>query len=447
MGNISYTAHVSNKKSAITSKSKLAAVAKHNLRKYKSSDYSKDNIVIVYGTSNLIDDVKTVYHKEFDEALEEYNKKQTRPDRRIEDYFEHVAGKEQDMAVEIIIQIGDMEFWKQYDDMKSYIKLSYEIILGELIKRLPGFVVANAVVHLDEDSPHMHIVGVPVADGYKKGLSRQVSKRKVFTKEVLSQVLQDELREVANKEVNDCFGEHIKEKSKGRNHDLTVAEYKVAQETEHLEQIQEQVNDADIKLFASQIAYKELERRQTKELNEKRSELQSVRQEIASVTDKANEAVEMLDKINAFVSSFRLFAPTIEEYANHVEADKIIEAGNSFRGILYEIGKLLETFKELIKEELCWFPRLMRWKTSKGEVAPVFIEKSNGYSYSVYGYMNVETREYYSKESIQWEIKAGNRTGTVEQMDANVEAMARDLQEILRIGAEQKRLWEVYEGR
>lgn len=445
MGNISYTAHVSNKKSAITSKSKLAAVAKHNLRKYKSLDYSKDNIFIVYGTSNLIDDVKTVYHKEFDEALEEYNKKQTRPDRRIEDYFEHVAGKEQDMAVEIIIQIGDREFWKQYDDMKSYIKLSYEIILGELIKKLLQFVVANAVVHLDEDSPHMHIVGVPVADGYKKGLSKQVSKRKVFTKEVLSRVLQDELREVANKEVNDWFGKQIKEKSKGRNHDLTVAEYKVTQETEHLEQIQEQVNDADIKLFASQIAYKELERRQTKELNEKRSELQSVRQEIASVTDKANEAVELLDKINAFVSSFRLFAPTIEEYANQVEADKIIEAGNSFRGIFYEIGKLLETFKEQIKEGLCWFPRLMRWKTSKGEVAPVFIEKSNGYSYSVYGYMNVETREYYSKETIQWEIKSGNRTGTVEQVDANVEAMARDLQEILRIGAEQKRLWEVYD--
>ena len=373
MGNISYTAHVSSKKSAITSKSKLTAVAKHNLRKYKSSDYSKDNIVIVYGTSNLIDDVKTVYHKEFDEVLEEYNKKQTRPDRRIEDYFEHVAGKEQDMAVEIIIQIGDREFWKEYDDTKSYIKLSYEIILGELIKRLPQFVVANAVVHLDEDSPHMHIVGVPVADGYKKGLSKQVSKRKVFTREVLSQVLQDELREVANKEVNDWFGEQIKEKSKGRNHDLTVAEYKVAQETEHLEQIQEQVSDADIKLFASQIAYKELERRQTKELNEKRSELQSVKQELASVTNKANEAVELLDKINAFVSSFRLFAPTIEEYANHVESDKTIEAGNSFRGILYEIGKLLETFKELIKEGLCWFPRLMRWKISKGEVALVFI--------------------------------------------------------------------------
>ena len=162
---------------------------------------------------------------------------------------------------------------------------------------------------------------------------------------------------------------------------------------------------------------------------------------------KAEDAAKLLDRIKKFVSSFRLFAPTIEEYANQVEADKTIEAGNSFRGILNELGKLLEAFKELIKEGLCWFPRLMRWKTSKGEVAPIFLEKSSGYSYSLYGYMNVETKEYYSKESVQWEISAGNRTGTVEQMDANVEAMVRDLQEILRIGAEQKRLWEMYEGR
>lgn len=417
MGNVSYTAHVSNKKSAITSKSKLAAVAKHNLRKYKSSDYSKDNICIIYGTSNLIDDVKTVYHKEFDEALEEYNKKQTRQDRKIEDYFEHVAGKEQDMAVEIIIQIGDREFWKQFDDMKSYMKLSYQIILDELRKRLPQFVVANAVVHLDEDSPHMHIVGVPVADGYKKGLSKQVSKRKVFTKDVLSRVLQDELREVANKEVNDWFGKQIKEKSKGRNHDLSVAEYKVAQETKHLTQLQEQVEESDRAVKANK------------------------------AIEKAEDAAKLLDRIKNFVSSFRLFAPTIEEYANQVEADKTIEAGNSFRGILNELGKPLGAFKELIKEGLCWFPRLMIWKTSRGEVTPVFIEKSDDYSYSLYGYMNVGTKEYYSKESVQWEITAGNRIGTVEQMDANVEAMARDLQEILRIGAEQKRLWEVYEGR
>ena len=70
------------------------------------------------------------------------------------------------------------------------------------------------------------IVGVPVADGYKKGLGKQVSNGKVFTKEVLSRVLQDELREVDNKEINDCFGEQIKKKSKGRNHDLIFLEKK-----------------------------------------------------------------------------------------------------------------------------------------------------------------------------------------------------------------------------
>lgn len=292
---------------------------------------------------------------------------------------------------------------------------------------------------------------------------------------MLSKVLQDELREVANKEVDDWFGEQIKEKSKGRNHDLSVAEYKVAQETKHLTQLEKQVEESDRAVKANKAVEKEytdkkeklesdisclesmrriskslseMDSRESKqismELDEKRSELQSVNEELANAIEKAEDAAKLLDRIKNFVSSFRLFASTIEEYANQVEADKTIEAGNSFRGILNELGKLLEAFKELIKEGLFWFPRLMRWKTSKGEVAPVFLEKSAGYSYSLYGYIDVETKEYYFKESAQWEITAGNRTGTVEQIDANVESIARDLQETLRIGAEQKRLWKVY---
>ena len=271
-------------------------------------------------------------------------------------------------------------------------------------------------------------------------------------------MLLDELREVANKEVDDWFGEQIKEKSKGRNHDLSVAEYKVTQETKHLTQLQKQVEESDRAVKANKAVKKEytdkkekletdisclesmrriskslseMDSRKSKqismELVEKRSELQSVNEELASAIEKAEDAAVLLDRIKKFVLSFRLFAPTIEEYANQVESDKTIEAGNSFRGILNELGKLLEAFKELIKEGMCWFPRLMRWKTSKGEVAQVFLEKSAGYSYSLYGYMNVETKEYYFKESVQWEISVGNRTGIVEQMDVNVEAMARDL--------------------
>ena len=122
MEGISFTAHVSNKKSAITSKSKLAGVAKHNLRKYKSEEYSANNIFLIYGTDNLVQDVKAVYRQEFDEALKVYNENQTRADRKIEDYFEHVANKEQDMAVEIIIQIGDRAYWQQHYENKCYMK-------------------------------------------------------------------------------------------------------------------------------------------------------------------------------------------------------------------------------------------------------------------------------------------------------------------------------------
>lgn len=75
METISYSAHISNKKSAITSKAKLAGVAKHNLRKYHLSGYSQGNIVLLHGTENLMKDVKRVYSVEFDEALKEYNAK------------------------------------------------------------------------------------------------------------------------------------------------------------------------------------------------------------------------------------------------------------------------------------------------------------------------------------------------------------------------------------
>ena len=207
MGNTSYTAHISNKKSAITSKSKLLGVAKHNLRKYKSDDYSKDNIIVLRGTDDLLQDVKNVYHQEFDEAVKEYNDKQKRADRKIEDYFEHVAGLEQDMAVEIIFQCGDKEFWQAHDDVKDKMYYVYSFMIGKLEELLPEFKIANAVIHFDEASPHVHVVGVPVWEGAKRGLRKKVSKRNVFTPETLSVILQDKLREEAGM----CFRYHTHE--------------------------------------------------------------------------------------------------------------------------------------------------------------------------------------------------------------------------------------------
>lgn len=297
MGGISFTAHVSNKKSGITSKSKLAGVAKHNLRKYKSEEYSADNIFLIYGTDNLIQDVKAVYHKEFDEALKVYNENQTRANRKIEDYFEHVANKEQDMAVEIIIQVGDRDYWQEHRENKVFMRRVYNLLLQELMRQLPQFVVANAVVHMDEDSPHMHVVGVPVATGYKKGLSKQVSKRKVFTKEVLSVILQDNLRAFANQKAQLVLGEQIREKAKGRNHDLSVMEYKVIKEEIRYDELKEQADETQRKnkLLAEEKA-KLVQECDTLSMRA------AVRQmDYEEANEKAREACERADRMEAYL--------------------------------------------------------------------------------------------------------------------------------------------------
>ena len=315
MEGISFTAHVSNKKSAITSKSKLAGVAKHNLRKYKSEEYSANNIFLIYGTDNLVLDVKAVYHQEFNEALKAYNENQTRADRKIEDYFEHVANKEQDMAVEIIIQIGDRAYWQQHYENKCYMKKIYSMMLAELQYLLPEFVVANAVVHMDEDSPHMHVVGVPVATGYKKELSKQVSKRKVFTKEVLSEVLQDELRAVANTKVMIAFDEQIREKSKGRNHDLSVMEYKVLKEEIRYDELKEQ---ADEKQQENELL--EREKAQLVHEYDTLSMRVAVKQmDYEAADERVKEANERADRIETYIKTQSDTLVDLEEKATILE--------------------------------------------------------------------------------------------------------------------------------
>lgn len=315
MEGISFTAHVSNKKSAITSKSKLAGVAKHNLRKYKSEEYNADNIFLIYGTDNLVQDVKAVYHQEFEEALKVYNENQTRADRKIEDYFEHVANKEQDMAVEIIIQVGDRAYWQEHWENKVFMRRIYRMLLEELQYQLPQFVVANAVVHMDEDSPHMHVVGVPVGTGYKKGMSKQVSKRKVFTKDVLSIVLQDKLRAFANQKEEIVLGEQIREKSKGRNHDLSVMEYKVLKEEIRYDELKEQADEKQQE--------KELLEREKEQLVQEYDTLSmrvAVKQmDYEEADERIKEANERADRIEAYIKTQSDTLVDLEEKTTKLE--------------------------------------------------------------------------------------------------------------------------------
>lgn len=365
--------------------------------------------------------------------------KQKRADRRIEDYFEHVANLNQDMAVEIIFQCGDKEFWEEHTDKKEKMYNVYAYLLSTMERFLPNFKVANAVIHFDEASPHMHVVGVPVWEGAKKGLAKKVSKRNVFTPESLSVILQDKLRE----EAGSCFKFNVKEelaeKKLGRNHDLSVMEYKVVKETERLEELQEQVKDSDLDLFAKKLAYKEVSKTQKEKLDEINKDISSKEAQAEELdyqitimksqlyeyeeeASKLEKFKESLSNLKQYIASYMPLSPLIEEYANAVEGKREIQAGNSFRGLLTALGELLNSFKELIVDGICWFPRLMRWQTSKGEVAPVFSDYRNeGYNYRLVAYQNLVTKEQYSVESVQEEIKAENRVGTLEQLERRIE--------------------------
>lgn len=99
--------------------------------------------------------------------------------------------------------------------------------LEDLKETVPDFYVANATIHFDEHSPHLHIVGVPVKENCKTGLSRQVGKTSIFTKESLV-VIQNKMRERCIDEFNIAYdmNSKLKEKQKGKNRDITPFERK-----------------------------------------------------------------------------------------------------------------------------------------------------------------------------------------------------------------------------
>ena len=230
----------------IQNATQLSKVNKHNLRDY---DNDKENIQIIYGTDNLYQDMQNLYLQEFEQARIEYNNKQTREDRKIKDYFKHISqDKQKDLACEFIIELGDMDFWNYKDDYyKSGMSQVYKEQVRDLIRIVPEFKVANAVINFDETSPHMHIVGVPIKEDYKRGMRKQPAKSKVFTKESL-QKIQDQMRTCCIKSYNKVYCENslLKQKKKGRNRDIDVKDMGDYRETKKkLKQKEQKLTEAN----------------------------------------------------------------------------------------------------------------------------------------------------------------------------------------------------------
>lgn len=151
----------------------------HNSRKFhaKNTDPERSHLNVTYCQENI----KTVYHELFDEALERYNAKQTRADRRIEDYYEKIrSGKQEKPFHEIILQVGNR------DDMSADSEEGQlaAAVLDEYMKgfqeRNPQLRVFSAHLHMDEATPHLHIDFVPFTTGSKRGLDTRVSLKQAF---------------------------------------------------------------------------------------------------------------------------------------------------------------------------------------------------------------------------------------------------------------------------
>ncbi len=147
----------------------------HNDRKFTAENVDKERTPdnITYCNENI----RTVYHKLFDEAVKNYNARQTRSDRQIKNYYKKISreSKQEKPFQEIIVQIGDKDNMGAETQNGQIAKK----ILDEYIKgfqdRNPNLYVFSAHLHMDEATPHLHIDFVPFTTGSKRGLDTRVS--------------------------------------------------------------------------------------------------------------------------------------------------------------------------------------------------------------------------------------------------------------------------------
>ena len=308
---------------AIQNAQQLSKVNKHNLRDY---DHKTDDIQVVYGTNDLYKDVQNLYQKEFLQAQLEYDNKQTRADRKIGDYFNHISkDSKHDLACELIIELGDMDFWNDKTmDYKKQMTEVYKDQIYKLMEVVPDFKVANAVVHYDETSPHMHLVGIPVKDGYKNGMKKQVAKSKIFTKESLK-TLQDKMRAYCIEKFNEVYVQKatLKKKQKGRNKDIYI-------------------NEMD--------GYRELKREQEKnakklkEANNRSDKLNDKTEEINNILDNLKPST--FNKNNKQISNEDV--EKIKNYTKEVEnTTKSIKGVNNLNVI---IDNIEQKYKDLVND-------------------------------------------------------------------------------------------------
>ena len=325
----------------------------HNSRKFhaKNTDPKRSHWNVEYCNQ----DIQEVYHELFDEALERYNAKQTRRDRKIEDYYEKIrTGKQEKTFHEIIIQIGNK------DDMGAETadgRLAAEI-LDEYMKgfreRNPTLRVFSAHLHMDEVTPHLHIDFVPYITGSKRGLDRRVSLKQALSalgfkggtrmETELNQWVASEKQQLAS-----IMLEHGIEWEQKGTHEKHLS----------LSDFEKQERAKEVAALEKQKAELEEHNATMQEVNEEwLDQLQNIEREISSAHENWEEADKQADQAKKKAAQYEKklteIAPMVkdmERFAEKYSADPnevLPEAGTLETGKSYREKKAKPLIKKIV---------------------------------------------------------------------------------------------------
>ena len=262
----------------------------HNSRKFhaKNTDPERSCLNVEYCNEN----VKDVYHELFDEALAWYNEKQTRSDRRIDDYYEKIrSGKQEKPFHEIILQIGDKDNMGAKTENGQLAAKVLDKYMQDFQRRNPTLRVFSAYLHMDEATPHLHIDFVPYTTGSKRGLDTRVSLKQALSalgfkggtrrETELNQWVAYEKEQLAA-----VMLEHGIEWEKKGTHEkhLSVLDFEKKERAKEVAELEQSISDGKERLSDIQIQH----RKAVQETEQIRQKGEAIRQEVSELSETSD---------------------------------------------------------------------------------------------------------------------------------------------------------------
>lgn len=245
-------------------------------------------------------DIKDVYHELFDDALNAYNAKQKRKDRKIDDYYKHVQkSKNLDLQREFIVAVGNKADWERLSfEEKQEVGEALARYVRDFNERHDNMTIYNAIVHLDESgAPHAHFNVVPTATGYKNGLAVQPSFRKALEQEGFGPSGREQFKTFRDAEVHRLH-EFVHEigidRKAGQTNDIKdMREYKDA-----MEYIENRKSSQIVKIQQEEQAHEEKMRELNERLKQQEEKIQKRDEAFeASKRQQARIIKEMNDEL------------------------------------------------------------------------------------------------------------------------------------------------------